>query len=160
MNDLLQPRVWPSFSPSRKPGVLGCSFDRTCRRGVRLRLTRSPQVKSLRTSSPCNVPLGFASASVLDLSFGLPPFMRVPGFGFRILPFVLWFSRAFEQIFNPHFAIVDRVALSPRLARMAGRHAHLHGLATAIHKTSGLRVTFYLNFSTILLFDSDTCCSI
>ena len=30
------------------------------------------------------------------------------------------------------------VARPPRLARMAGRHAHLRGLATAIHEISGL----------------------
>jgi len=30
------------------------------------------------------------------------------------------------------------VARPPRLARMAGGHAHLHGLATPIHETSGL----------------------
>ena len=30
------------------------------------------------------------------------------------------------------------VARPPRLARMAGRHTHLHGLATGIHETSGL----------------------
>jgi len=52
----------------------------------------------------------------------------------QISPFVLWFSRAFEQIFNPYSAIVDPVARPPRLARMAGRHAHLRGLATAIHE--------------------------
>jgi hypothetical protein len=30
------------------------------------------------------------------------------------------------------------VACPPRLARMAGRHAHLRGLATVIHEISGL----------------------
>jgi hypothetical protein len=36
---------------------------------------------------------------------------------------------------NPHPAVTRWPA---RLARMAGRHAHLRGLATAIHEISGL----------------------
>jgi len=38
-----------------------------------------------------------------------------------------------------------QVARPPRLACMAGRHAHLHGFATAIHETSGLEI-FDLGF--------------
>ena len=50
----------------------------------------------------------------------------------QISPFVLWFSRAFQQIFNPHSAI--------RIPQSSARwHAHLLGLATAIHEISGLR---------------------
>jgi hypothetical protein len=51
------------------------------------------------------------------------------------------FSANFQSAFrNPHSAIVDPVARPPRLARMAGRHAHLRGLARAIHEISGLRI--------------------
>ena len=69
------------------PGVLGC---RPLRRTVQVRL-------------------GF------DFGFG------ISDLGFlstiddieltdQISPFALWFSRAFQQIFNPHSAIVDPVA--------------------------------------------------
>ena len=51
----------------------------------------------------------------------------------QISPFVLWFSRAFQQIFNPQSAI--------RIPQSSTRwHTHLHGLATAIHKISGLEL--------------------
>jgi len=50
------------------------------------------------------------------------------------------FSANFQSAFrNPHSAIVDPVARPPRLARMAGRHAHLLDLATVIHEISGLK---------------------
>ena len=53
------------------------------------------------------------------------------------------FSVNFQSAFrNPHSAIVDPVARPPRLARMAGRHAHLRGLVTAIHETSWLALEF------------------
>jgi len=77
------------------PGVLGCSFGFA---QDRLPLRRTVQVR-----------LGF------DFGFG------ISDLGFlstiddieltdQISPFALWFSRAFQQIFNPHSAIVDPVA--------------------------------------------------
>ena len=47
----------------------------------------------------------------------------------QISPFALWFSRAFQQIFNPHF----------RIPQSSTRwHTLLHGLATSIREVSGL----------------------
>jgi len=100
------------------PGVLGCSFGFA---QDRLPLRRTVQVR-----------LGF------DFGFG------ISDLGFlstiddieltvQISPFVLWFSRAFQQIFNPHSAI--------RIPQSSTRwHAHLHSLATPIHEISGLAV--------------------
>jgi hypothetical protein len=91
------------------PGVLGCS---TLRRTVQVRLGFD---FGFWISD-----LGFLS-TIDDIELTV-----------QISPFVLWFSRAFQQIFNPHSAI--------RIPQSSTRwHAHLRGLATQIHETSGLR---------------------
>jgi hypothetical protein len=90
------------------PGVLWC---RTLRRTVQVRLGFD---LGFRISD-----LGFLS-TINDIELTV-----------QISSFVLWFSRAFQQIFNPHSAI--------RIPQSSTRwHSHLHGLATSIHETSGL----------------------
>jgi len=111
MNYLLRPRIWPSFRASS--GVPS---------------TGSGQAHS------CDVPFRYASASILDFGFrnsDLLLQLMIQNLIVQISPFVLWFSRAFLQIFNPQSAF--------RIPQSSTRwHAHLHGLATAIHETSGL----------------------
>ena len=80
MNYLLRPRIWPSFSPSRKPGVLGC---RPLRRTVQVRL-------------------GF------DFGFRILDFclqMIIANLTAQISRLALSLSQTFKQIFNPHSAI-------------------------------------------------------
>ena len=90
------------------PGVLGC---RPLRRTVQVRL---------------GFDFGFGISDLGFLSTIDDIELTV-----QISPFVLWFSRAFQQIFNPHSAI--------RIPQSSTRwHRPLHGLATAIYKTSGL----------------------
>ena len=92
------------------PGVLGY---RTLRRTVQVRLGFD---FGFRISD-----LGFLS-TIDDIELTV-----------QISPFVLWLSRAFQQIFNPHSAI--------RIPQSSTRwHSHLHGLGTPIHEISGLGV--------------------
>ena len=91
------------------PGVLGC---RTLRRAVQVRL---------------GFDFGFWISDLRFLSTIDDIELTV-----QISPFVLWFSRAFQQIFNPHSAM--------RIPQSSTRwHSHLHGLATATHEISGLK---------------------
>ena len=124
MNNLLRARIWPSFSPSCRLYPPGRS---PLRDGV------EPEAWRPRVSAPAtyrSVRLGFDFGFwISDLRF-LSTIDDIE-LTVQISPFVLWFSRAFQQIFNPHSAM--------RIPQSSTRwHTHLRGLATAIHKISGL----------------------
>ena len=84
---------------------------------------------------PCDVPFRYASASIFDFGSRISDFLQqlvTQNLIVQISPFVLWFSRAFLLIFNPNSAF--------RIPQSSTRwHAHLRGLATAIHEISGLK---------------------
>ncbi len=123
MNRLLRPPIWLSFRASSD---------------VPSAWLPATKLGTSRTSSPCD--------ALFQVRFGFDLGFRISDFKYmstiddieltvQISPFVLWFSRAFQQIFNPHSAI--------RIPQSSTRlHVHLHGLATAIHETSGLEANF------------------
>jgi hypothetical protein len=100
-------------------------------------LLRPPIWPSFLASSgvgSCDVPFRYASGSISDFGFRISDFrlqQMIWNSTVQISSFAFSLSKTFTQIFNPHSAI--------RIPQSSIRwHAHLHGLATAIHETSGL----------------------
>jgi hypothetical protein len=134
------------------PGVLGSSFDGTCRRA---------QVETLRTSSPCDVLFRYASdAKPCACPVACPSSSRSLRFRLRQPPPPrLWRARGFGETSRsvpqagsqflrgrcasaqsrkrvPSFFAVAALPLSPR---PCGARPRFHGLVTSIHEISGLK---------------------
>jgi len=100
MNHLLRPQIWSSFSQS-------CRLYEPEAWRPRVFLRQAQDRRPLRRN--VQVGLGFDFGFwISDLGF-LSTIDDIE-LTAQISPFVLWFSRTYQQIFNPHSAIVDPVA--------------------------------------------------
>jgi hypothetical protein len=137
MNYLLRPRNW---EPACRRCRLRCGTERSAASANNMAVLLSePEAWCPRVLGPATyhsgkprlrfwiLDFGFLTA-IDDIELGISDF----AIGSRVLTS---FSANFQSAFrNLHSAIVDPLARPPRLARMAGRPVHLHGLPTTIHE--------------------------
>ena len=133
MNHLLRARIWPSFSPS-------CRLNEPEAWRLRVFLRQAPRSYARDRQDK------LTRRRTVQVRLGLDFGFRISDLGFlttsmiwnltdEISLFVLWFLRAFQQIFIPQSAI--------RIPRSSTRwHDHLRCLATAIHEIAGLPASF------------------